>query len=234
MGSDSCFRTAWQPRCWPATAWEYWRGRDEAPGPILALCLLYGVVSASFLMCVGALVASGSLVLGHAPQNWAEDVSLALSLAGMTGIGALSLALNHWRAAARHRREAMTDPLTGLANRRAVFERFGTVALDRFSAVLVFDLDSFKSVNDRCGHSTGDAVIRVFAGVIAECAGQNACAARLGGEEFVVVIPRCLPERAERMADHIRTRFASRPITTDRGSLYCTVSWGSHSATSRA
>jgi diguanylate cyclase (GGDEF)-like protein len=209
-----------------ATAWEYWCGRAEAPRPILALCLLYGIVSASFLLCMGALIASGSLVLGHAPQNWAEDVSLALSLAGMTGIGALSLALNHWRAAGRHRREAMTDPLTGLANRRAIFDKFGAVTLDRFSAVLVFDLDSFKSINDRYGHSTGDAVIRAFAEVVAACSGQNASAARLGGEEFVVVLPRCLPERAERVAECIRTHFANVPITTDKGSLHCTVSVG--------
>ncbi len=71
----------------------------------------------------------------------------------MTGIGALSLALHQWRLAARHRLDAITDPLTGLLNRRALFDEYGTRPMGTTTAVIVFDIDHFKSVNDRFGHA---------------------------------------------------------------------------------
>ncbi|MDQ6434880.1 GGDEF domain-containing protein [Mesorhizobium sp. LHD-90] len=209
-----------------ATAYEYWRGRAEAPGPILGLSVLYGVVAFGFVLCAGVLIWDGKLVLGQAPQNWAEDVSLAVNIAGMTGIGALSLALNHWRAAGKHRNEARTDSLTGLLNRRAVFDLHSPVPMRQFSAVIAFDLDDFKSINDRFGHAAGDSVIRSFAEELSKAAGRADSAARLGGEEFVLVVSRTLPERAEQLAERIRANFAARQIDTDQGILACTVSAG--------
>lgn len=209
-----------------ATALEYWRGRAEAPAPVAGLSVLYGVVAAGFVLCAAMLIADGRLVLGGAPQNWAEDVSLALSIAGMTGIGAVSLALNHWRAARRHRHEARTDPLTGLLNRRALFDGFSTMPLNQFTAVIAFDLDDFKSINDLHGHAVGDRVIRAFAEELAQAVSRGDSAARLGGEEFAVVLQRTLPLRAEQLAERVRKSFAARAIATDGGTLQCTVSAG--------
>ncbi|TGP39692.1 GGDEF domain-containing protein, partial [bacterium M00.F.Ca.ET.229.01.1.1] len=93
----------------------------------------------------------GRLVLGHAPSNWAEDLSLIIVIASMTGIGGLSLALNQGRLAQHHRRNALTDPLTGLLNRRALFDLHGEAPVGAFMAVVVFDLDGFKAINDEFG-----------------------------------------------------------------------------------
>jgi diguanylate cyclase (GGDEF)-like protein len=208
------------------TAREYWRGRAEAPGPITALAVLYGVLSGGFLLCAAALAVEGRMILDGAPQNWAEDFSLALSLAGMTGIGALSLALNHWRSAARHRMEARTDPLTGLMNRRALFDQFEARPVNAFTAVFAFDLDDFKLVNDRHGHAAGDEVIRAFASILHDIVGNRGYAARLGGEEFAVVIPRLEPKAAEEIADRIRDMLAAAPVPTQGGPVDATVSVG--------
>jgi len=208
------------------TGWQYWRGREEAPGPIMALTILYGILSAGFLLCAGVLIVEGRMVLGAAPRNWAEDVSLGLNLAAMTGIGALSLALNHWRAAAMHRREAMTDALTGLMNRRAVFEQFESTPFGPAMAVLACDLDGFKSINDRYGHAAGDAVIKGFGAVLRKIVGEQGCAARLGGEEFAVVMAGLTPGAGQELAERIRSTFAAQIIQTDAGPLRCTVSVG--------
>ncbi|MFI0845783.1 diguanylate cyclase domain-containing protein [Mesorhizobium sp. IMUNJ 23232] len=209
-----------------ATAREYWLGRAEAPGPILGLSALYAAIAFGFLLCAGVLIWNGKLVLGAAPQNWAEDVSLIISIAGMTGIGALSLALNHWRAAGRHRAEARSDVLTGLLNRRAIFDLCSPTPMRQFSAVIAFDLDDFKAVNDSYGHAVGDEVIRAFAEELAAATGRDDRAARLGGEEFVLVLGRTLPDRAEQLAERIRASFAARSIGADQGAFSCTVSAG--------
>ena len=209
-----------------ATGWEYWRGRMEAPGPISTLFVLYELLAAGFLLCAAALMLDGKMVIEGAPQNWAEDLSLALSLAGMTGIGALSLALNHWRSAARHRRDARTDALTGLLNRRALFDEFHARRIGAFTVVCAFDLDDFKVINDRYGHAAGDAVIHAFADVLRDFVGEHGCAARLGGEEFAVVLSRLSQETAEELVESIRGAFAARPIHTESGAIRATVSVG--------
>jgi diguanylate cyclase (GGDEF)-like protein len=209
-----------------AVARQYWLARTEAPTPIAALSTLYSAIGISFVLCAIMLVVEGSLVLGHAPANWAENLNLVVSIAGMSGIGALSLSLNQSRMARNHRRDAMTDPLTGLLNRRALFDRFENVQLDRFTGVLVFDLDQFKSINDRYGHAVGDEVLRRFAAVMCACLRETDTAARLGGEEFAAILPRSTEDRARHVAERIRKELAELVIDTDQGDLQCTVSVG--------
>ena len=113
------------------------------------------------------------------------------------------------------------DPLTGLRNRRGLQEhinaeisRAGTVA------VLVCDLDNFKRVNDSLGYVQGDEALRRFAGVLGEAGGL---AARLGGEEFAVVLPGCDEDAALLAGERIRARVAEVfadfpwPVTTSVG-----------------
>ncbi|NEH59707.1 diguanylate cyclase [Rhizobium leguminosarum] len=209
-----------------ATARQYWLARAEAPAPLLGITVLYTLTAISFFLCAAVLISDGKLVLGHAPSNWAEDLSLAVCIAGMTGIGALSLALHQWRLAARHRLDAITDPLTGLLNRRALFDQYGTRPMGTTTAVIVFDIDHFKSVNDRFGHAAGDRVLNVFAGELSAHCRTGDTAARLGGEEFVLVLKEIMPGRAELTAERIRRAFEAREIHIDDEVLTCTVSVG--------
>ncbi|MBB5665433.1 diguanylate cyclase (GGDEF)-like protein [Rhizobium leguminosarum] len=209
-----------------ATARQYWLARAEAPAPILGITALYTLTGISFVLCAAVLISDGKLVLGKAPSNWAEDLSLAVCIAGMTGIGALSLALHQWRLAARHRLEAITDPLTGLLNRRALFDQYGTRPMGSTTAVIVFDIDHFKSVNDRFGHASGDRVIKAFAAELATHCRAGDIAARLGGEEFALVLKETMPGRAELAAERIRRAFEASEIEIDDEVLTCTVSVG--------
>ncbi|MBY5848758.1 GGDEF domain-containing protein [Rhizobium ruizarguesonis] len=209
-----------------ATARQYWLARAEAPAPLLGIAVLYTLTAISFVLCAAVLISDGKLVLGKAPSNWAEDLSLAVCIAGMTGIGALSLALHQWRLAARHRLDAITDPLTGLLNRRALFDQYGTRPMGTTTAVIVFDIDHFKSVNDRFGHAVGDRVLNVFAGELSAHCRTGDTAARLGGEEFVLVLKEIMPGRAELTAERIRRAFEAREIDIDDEVLTCTVSVG--------
>ncbi|MGR9426446.1 diguanylate cyclase [Rhizobium leguminosarum] len=209
-----------------ATARQYWLARAEAPAPLLGITALYTLTAISFVLCAAVLISDGKLVLGKAPSNWAEDLSLAVCIAGMTGIGALSLALHQWRLAARHRLDAITDPLTGLLNRRALFDEYGTRPMGTTTAVIVFDIDHFKSVNDRFGHAAGDRVLKVFAGELAASCRTGDTAARLGGEEFALVLKEIMPGRAELTAERIRRAFEAREIHIDDEVLTCTVSVG--------
>lgn len=96
----------------------------------------------------------------------------------------LSLVEERYRSAelARH------DPLTGLANRRALMEHFeGFAECGRAVRLMVVDIDRFKNINDRFGHDMGDDVLRAFAELLAIHARGEICAARLGGEEFALL-----------------------------------------------
>ena len=208
------------------TAHEYWKGRDEARAPLVGVALLYCLTAASFVLCAAVLAWDGKLVLGHAPSNWAEDLSLVIVIASMTGIGALSLALNQGRLARHHKREAQTDALTGLLNRRALFDLHGKAPVGAFTAVAVFDLDDFKAINDQFGHAAGDEVLKIFALELVANLRPNDVAARMGGEEFALVMKRTLPEMVEGTAERIRMAFAARTIETETGPLQCTVSAG--------
>ena len=212
--------------CLVATAREYWWGRAEAPLPLTGIVILYLLTALSFLLCASVLIHGGKWVMGRAPENWAENLNLIVAIMGITGIGAMSLALNQWRVAGNHHRAAMTDALTGLLNRRALFDRYDEEAVTPHMAAIAFDLDNFKSVNDRYGHAAGDVVLKVFADVLRDACGDAACMARLGGEEFVVVLDRTLPDRAQRIAERIRMDFAAKLIPIGRRSITCTVSAG--------
>lgn len=208
------------------TAREYWLSRHEAPTPLYGIAVLYTSTAVSFALCAAVLIADGKLVLGHAPDNWAEDFSIAVCIAGMTGIGALSLALHQWRQAALHRQEAITDSLTGLLNRRALFDLYGRRTFGPSMAVIVFDIDRFKAINDQHGHAAGDLVLRLFGQELSVGLRAADTVARLGGEEFALVLDNTLPGRAEQVAERVRDAFAAQVITVDDKPVVCTVSAG--------
>jgi diguanylate cyclase (GGDEF)-like protein len=119
-------------------------------------------------------------------------------------------------------REAHTDPLTGLANRRR-FNDVVAVAVDaaqrdgRPLSMLVLDLDHFKSVNDRYGHVVGDDVLKATARAMHDAVRGGDVAARIGGEEFAVVMPRTDAEGARILAERLRTAVEEMRVPAPGG-----------------
>ncbi|MFN3614881.1 MAG: diguanylate cyclase, partial [Rubrimonas sp.] len=114
-------------------------------------------------------------------------------------------------------RRATTDPLTGLPNRRAFYEMAERelIRLRRFGeqmAVLMFDVDHFKKVNDTHGHDAGDVVLRVVAERLAAVIRKTDFLARLGGEEFVVLMPKTDMEGARVVAARLLSGVRGEPI----------------------
>ncbi len=127
-----------------------------------------------------------------------------------------ALRVEHERAQERHlvlERQAQTDVLTGLANRRGFREAIGRVSpgLGPHASlgVLVIDIDHFKRVNDRYGHGTGDAILQHVAAFVARVAGGGAIVARYGGEEFVVALTGHDLVRATTIAERIRVAIGA-------------------------
>lgn len=208
------------------TARQYWLARREAPGALIGMAVLYVVSGVSFLLCAAVLLAERQWSLGHAPQNWAENLNIGACIASMTGIGALSLALHQWRMGAHHRRESMTDALTGLLNRRALFDQYQNRRLHSSTAVVVFDIDRFKSINDQYGHAAGDDVLRTFATELLRGLDGQDTVARLGGEEFAMILENTHPGRAEATARDIAARFSARDFVAGSNVFRSTFSAG--------
>lgn len=130
------------------------------------------------------------------------------------------IAIDRWRAiaeAAAYARVAAIDPLTGLFNRRH-FELRLAEEVERSRrqgsplAVLMFDVDDFKQLNDRLGHVAGDAVLRIVADVLARSVRFFDVCARYGGDEFAVIMPGSGHESTRQIAERIRVGIAdSRP-----------------------
>lgn len=196
---------------------EYWRARGEAPVAASCLIALYLLVAASFAACGGVLIAEGNAVLTGPPHNWAENLNAIAVVAGVPGIGALTLAISQARTAQMHRREAMIDQLSGLLNRRALFEAIQQAPPGPGDAVIAFDLDRFKAINDAHGHGIGDRAILLFgetlrSGLRANGVGPGDLAARTGGEEFALVLRQTGAEAALARVEEIRRSFAARAL----------------------
>lgn len=134
-------------------------------------------------------------------------------------------------AAERRRRDVFGDHLTGLANRRAFFEAAGlelerSKASPRPTALIAIDADHFKSINDRHGHPGGDAVLRHLAGILADTFRAVDIVARIGGEEFAVLLPSTDLPRAAVVAERLRAVVASSPAPFDGGAIRYTISAG--------
>ena len=126
--------------------------------------------------------------------------------------------VTHRLTVERLRAEADQDYLTGLANRRRFRKALGQ-EVERWRryqlpcALLLFDIDHMKRVNDTYGHPAGDRVIRFVADVLAEMSRDNDTAARLGGEEFALLLAGAAAEKALAAAERVRLAVAERPLT---------------------
>lgn len=208
-----------------ATAHQYWSARAESPLLMTANAALYLIVSVSFMLCGYALIHEGQYILTAKPSNWAEDINSIVVIAGLTGIGTLSLTLNQARIANRHKREAMTDALTGLLNRRALLQNPSNT-VPAGTALVAMDLDYFKKINDRYGHDCGDQALKAFAELIRANIRPTDLAARMGGEEFCIVVSDSNPRAPMTIAERIREQVEAMTISTAAGPVRTTVSAG--------
>jgi diguanylate cyclase (GGDEF)-like protein len=146
-------------------------------------------------------------------------------------IAFILLAMAKERTEFRHRTAAMVDPLTGIANRRSFLEDGAALTKrhalkPRPNAVLLIDLDHFKSINDRFGHAIGDRVLQIFAAVAQDNIKPPELVGRLGGEEFAAVFYDVGQERAVVRAELIRTAFAEAASEVDGYPVDATLSIG--------
>src|SRR5262249_26441241 len=135
------------------------------------------------------------------------------------------------RIAHRYKQAALTDPLTGVPNRRDFVPRCEAQLLrssfeQRPSVLLLLDLDNFKSVNDIDGHHVGDRVLREFAQTVASALRPTDIFARLGGEEFGALVPGASLEEGLDIAERIRARVAAAPLEVEQNAIGVTVSVG--------
>lgn len=128
-------------------------------------------------------------------------------------------------------RESRTDYLTRLGNRRLFFEEgeriIGDYAMHQHPvALLAFDLDHFKRINDRHGHKAGDEVLRSFAEAARAATDTDAILARIGGEEFAALLPGYSSHRAAKVGETVANQFAAMSHSVDGHRIHATVSIG--------
>src|SRR5512141_1154611 len=195
------------------TAYEFWRGRSE---PLV-----------SRWPAIFMLFAHGSLFLLRTPlisvlpwpvtnrvygSVWLTVLSFEALLFTIS-IAFILLAMAKERTELRHRTAAMVDPLTGIANRRAFMQDAAQLAKrhvgnPRPTAVLLIDLDHFKSINDRFGHALGDRVLEIFTDAARGSIRASDLIGRLGGEEFASILYDTSHDKAMEVAERIRGSFA--------------------------
>ncbi|HEU0292539.1 MAG TPA: diguanylate cyclase [Anaerolineales bacterium] len=126
---------------------------------------------------------------------------------------------------------ALTDPLTGLHNRRSIFE-LGRVEFlrshrqNRPFCCLMLDLDHFKQINDNYGHHVGDQILQEFAARCKRSVREVDLVGRYGGEELIIIMPETDLQAALPVAERLRTAICEQPVALDGQELFITVSIG--------
>lgn len=212
-----------------AAAGEVWRGRAEP--------LLSRWPTAVTLLVYGAVMLARVPLAFIMPQPAGEYQFTASALYPLLSFATLLfsvvlafllLNMTKERTELRHKTAALVDPLTGVPNRRAFLTGAEQMAAQQRAdgtalAVMLFDLDHFKAINDRLGHAAGDAVLTNFAATAARSLGAGVLFGRIGGEEFGAVMRVTNLGEALAIAEQVRRAFAS---TEEADDLVPTVSIG--------
>ena len=202
-------RRNWQRR-WPAFVIPVLHG----------LVLMLPIVLGDFLRPQDAAF-SGSI--------WVTIFSIELVLYAVGTVFVIFMLVSE-RAVTVHKTAASMDPLTGMFNRRGFSEATARV-IDREAnagrpvTVLIFDIDHFKSINDRFGHPAGDEILKLFSTIVLNTLRITDLSGRIGGEEFAALLP-CSLEDGVLAAERVREAFAASGIAVDDGPVDTTVSIG--------
>jgi diguanylate cyclase (GGDEF)-like protein len=155
-----------------------------------------------------------------------DPTALILAAVAVICVGALSTAL--MRSDLHHRNAAVVDPLTGMLNRKALAGRVReleeqSAVVERPVGVIVADIDRFKMINDEHGHGRGDAVLVDVAYELRKALRAFDLSYRIGGEEFLMLLPGADADQAEAIGDALRDAIERTPVA---GGLHVTASFG--------
>lgn len=211
------------------TAAELWSDRRRAQQkrwPAIVVPVLHGFV----LMLPIVL---GDLLHAHdaafSDSIWVKLFAVELVLYTVGTVFVIFMLVSD-RAVSAHKTAASMDPLTGMFNRRGFAEACARV-IDREAnagrpvTVMIFDIDHFKSINDRFGHPAGDEILKLFAAVVVNGLRITDLSGRIGGEEFAALLP-CSLEEGVVVAERVRESFESSGIVDETGPVDTTVSIG--------
>ncbi|MBN8920289.1 MAG: GGDEF domain-containing protein, partial [Rhizobiales bacterium] len=215
-----------------ATAYEFWRGREErlvSRWPTILILACHGVL---FLLRtpLSARLHAGASNNGPLSSGWITVLSPE-ALLFTIAIAFVLLAMAKERTEHRHKTAALVDALTGVANRRAFMDNAQQlvrrqVRRNRPVAVFLIDIDAFKQVNDSYGHATGDRLLRLLAQICVAHVRASDVVGRIGGDEFAVLLADANRDNAFLVADRIRNAFAEAAATMQGQPMETSVSIG--------
>jgi diguanylate cyclase (GGDEF)-like protein len=212
-------------------AFEFWRGRGEPLGSRWPAIVVLAAHACLFMLRIPIALSVGvsgehSSILN---SSWLP-ILLLESLLYVIAFAFIMMAMSKERLELKQKLASLIDPLTGIANRRAFFEetirRLEPGSKDaRPLVAILFDLDRFKKINDKYGHSMGDLVLKIFADKARANLRPNDYLARLGGEEFAAILSGIELSTAFALAEQIRISFANE-LSQGRYNVGATVSAG--------
>lgn len=189
----------------PSFLFAYYRGWEGAAGGVAA------AMAVLIMLEVVPPLVSGT----HVDWRIAGGVTVVF-IAGSLGAGSIAELLRRQKLGALQL--AYSDPLTQLPNRRVLdfflAHHFAAAQRAHRLTIVMFDLDKFKAYNDRFGHQAGDELLVTFAGLLREETRSSDLSGRLGGEEFLAVLPGTDAEGARLYADRVREALSHRDLPT--------------------
>src|SRR5437588_6819983 len=211
------------------TAGELWSERRrtlQRRWPAIVVPALHGFVLMLPILLGGFLYADQDKFSGSV---WVTIFSIELVLYAVGTVFVIFMLVSE-RTVTAHKTAASTDPLTGMLNRRGFSEACGRVIEREAKAgrpvtVMIFDIDHFKSINDRFGHPAGDEMLKLFSTVVVTNLRISDLSGRIGGEEFAALLP-CALEEGVLVAERVREAFEASNIVCEEGPVDTTVSIG--------
>lgn len=210
-----------------------WLLLRHGPEPVLAQRVA-AVIHGLFGLAQG-LAAGIALQFGKVPSTEMGQlynlVNFALMPTFFVAMGVVVIFLLATDLSNKLRLQAITDQLTGVSNRRGFLQAADLLVArarrhGRPLAMVLADIDFFKRVNDRYGHSIGDRALAHFARVLRESVRAEDCIGRIGGEEFAIVMGESSPEDAGKMVARVRQALVEHPLVDDGQKIPLTASFG--------
>ena len=211
------------------TASELWSERRrtmQKRWPAIAVPVLHGGVL-MLPIVLGTMLRPHDEAFGN--SVWVTAFSVELILYAIGTVFVIFMLVSD-RAVTVHKTAASVDPLSGMFNRRGFSEACNRViereaAAGRPVTVMIFDIDHFKSINDRFGHPAGDEILKLFSTVVVSSLRISDLSGRIGGEEFAALLA-CPLEEGVIVAERVREAFEASGIVCEEGPVVTTVSIG--------